>query len=143
MSGDASWASSLCVGQDSKIELNAKAWTVPVTSKSTDPFLSCCFAYAAHLHSQPSVGEDLEVVIRFTAGALRAGSYSLGLSQAIGATLRSSTRPDGGAGAEAQVEGTLTVGGAPEDKQQAWQMGLCVSVNDSSDRLTEAGMMMP
>jgi hypothetical protein len=130
---DASWAGDFCVGQDSRIGLNGKTWTVPVTSKWTDPFLDCCTGYAAHLHSQPSVGEELEVVVRFMGGSARAGTYPLGLSQAVAATLRSSSPTVDAATSDGRVEGTLTVGGAP-DKQEAWQMGLCVSVNDPSSR---------
>jgi hypothetical protein len=131
---DASSASEFCLGQDSKIGLNGKTWTVPVTSKPTDLALNCCTSYAAHLHSQPAVGEDLELVVRFPLGSLRAGSYLLGLSQSIGASLRSTARADAGAASEARVNGTLTVAGKPEDRQQPWQMGLCLSVEDASSR---------
>jgi hypothetical protein len=106
-----------------------------VTSKQTDLFLNCCDAYAARLHAQPFVGEDLDLVIRFNVGSLQAGTYALERVQYLGASLRSTVRSlDAGALEEARVTGTLTVSGSPEDNNQAWKMGLCVSVDDSSSR---------
>jgi hypothetical protein len=41
------------------------------------------------------------------------------------------------------VNGTLTVGGAPEDRQQAWQMGLCASVIDPSGEWQDLRIYVP
>jgi hypothetical protein len=132
---DAPLTNDFCVGQDSKLAFNAKTWTVAVTSKPTDLFMSCCMAYAARLHAQQFVGEDLDVVIKFNVGLLRAGTHALGTEQYLGASLRSSVRSlDGGTPEEAWVTGSLTVSGSPDDNNQAWQMGLCVSVDDPSSR---------
>jgi hypothetical protein len=119
---------------DSKIDFGGKSSTIAVTSKWADPFLSCCVAYAARLHSQEAVGEDLDVVFRFSGGTPRAGTYSLGdASSSVSATLRSSVpRPDAGTVAQAQVKGGLIVVGTPESGKQAWQMGACAEVTDSS-----------
>jgi hypothetical protein len=77
------------------------------------------------------LGEDLEAVLRFTVGSLRAGTFSL-RSQAIGPTLRSSVRSVDAGSAEPILEGTVVISGAPEDDKQAWRMGLCAQIRDPS-----------
>lgn len=132
-SGDGAPLAAFCTGSDSKVALAGKTWVVGVTSKRTDPTLDCCTAYAARLHAQASLGEDLEVVLRFRT-SVSAGSYEVAQSsQPLWAVLRGSAQPDAGAG-EASVKGTVTLGGTPQDTDKAWQMGFCVSVDDPSSR---------
>ena len=100
-----------CVGNASKIWLNGTTYTTPVTTKVTDPQLSCCMSYAARLHSHEGLGDDVEVVLRFR-GSPRVGTYDLaGSPEVLTRRARSgSVKPDGGAPTESPLTGAVVVG---------------------------------
>jgi hypothetical protein len=133
---------AFCTGTDNKIGLHGKTWVISATSKCLNPTASCCMDYAIRLHSQSAVGEDLEAVLRFTVGSLKAGTYSL-LSQAIGPTIRSSVRREDAGSAEPILEGTVVISGAPEDDKQAWRMGLCAQIRDPSSQWQALQIYVP
>lgn len=122
-----------CNGNASKLWLNGATYLVPATTKITDPQLSCCTSYAARMHSKETLGDDVELVLRFR-GAPSAGSYDLaGSPNVLTARARASkTSPDGGTSAESPVTGVVVIGGTPEDGKQAWPLSVCAYLADPS-----------
>jgi hypothetical protein len=134
-----------CTGSASKVALKNQIYSPAVTTKETDPMLSCCVAYSARLHLHDSLGFDLEVVVRVMGGASAEGTYVLGDS---GSRLSASLRPswdgsDGGWPADATLAGTASILGAAVGANSPWQLGLCVTVQDPASSYAGLRIYVP
>jgi hypothetical protein len=133
-----------CAGNATKVAFKNQTYSPAVTSKQTDPMLSCCIAYAARLHVHDALGSDLEVVVRIMGGAAAPGTYVLGdSSSSLAATLRPSwDGDDGGWPADTALTGTASILGATASSAP-WQLGLCVAVDDPASSFAGLRIHVP
>jgi hypothetical protein len=124
-----------CAGNDGKIRYQGTSAVVPVTTKTGEPNAQCCAPLEVRVHAQEAIGDDIDIALRIWT-LLAAGTYAVGAdSKEIFASLhRSEERPYLQRLMDSTLVGTVTLAGALDDPSQAWQLGLCVSLDASSMR---------
>jgi hypothetical protein len=133
-----------CVGSQSKVFYSGQTYEAPVTSKWTDPFLSCCILYAARLHTTPALGKDFELVLWSQGGSETTGVLHVGPSGGnVRVTLR--TKPesnDAGLAGDPMMTGSVNIAGKPFGSD-AWTLGACVSVDDPASPFVGTRVYVP
>jgi hypothetical protein len=133
-----------CVGSKSKVFYLGQTYTAPVTSKWTDPFLSCCMVYAARLHVSQVLGNDFEVVFRVSVGMDVASILPVGIAGSrVVATLRTNpAATDAGLAADPIMTGSVYISARPFGSDP-FTLGACVSVDDPASPLAGTRVYVP
>jgi hypothetical protein len=135
---------TFCIGNAAKVAFKNQAYWPAVTTKETDPMLSCCAVFAARMHLRSSLGSDLEVVVRIMGGGAEQGTYVLGDSGSrLAATLRpSGDGTDAGRPSDTALTGTASILGTL-GASAPWQLGLCVAVDDPASSFAGLRVYVP
>ena len=129
-------ASGYCTGSSSKVTYLGQTVSAPATNYQSSLAFDCCMAYGVNLHTDASLGLDFQVEVIAAVGVL-AGDYEVG--KKVRAPVRTSNEPANPAG---NTSGNVHVVTGPS-VAQAWELGLCLEVDDTSSALLGTKIYVP
>ena len=133
-------ASGYCTGDSTKVTYLGQTVSAPATNYQSGLAFDCCMAYGVNLHTSASFGLDFQVEVISPVG-ISPGDYEVGTTSfRVRAPARTSNQS---AQASANnTSGNVHMGSAPM-ASQAWELGLCLEVVDTSSDLLGTRIYVP
>ena len=133
-------ASGYCTGDSTKVTYLGQTVSAPATNYESGLAFDCCMDYGVNLHTSASFGLDFQVEVISPVG-ISPGDYEVGTTSfRVRAPARTSNQS---AQASANnTSGNVHIGSAPS-ANQAWKLGLCLEVVDTSSDLLGTRIYVP
>jgi len=133
-------ASGYCTGDSTKVTYLGQTVSAPATNYQSGLAFDCCMAYGVNLHTSASLGLDFQVEVVSSVG-VSPGDYEVGTTSfrvraSVGTSNESAEM------ATNNTSGNVHMGSAPM-ASQAWELGLCLEVVDTSSDLLGTRIYVP
>ena len=133
-------ASGYCTGDGTKVTYLGQTVSAPATNYQSGLAFDCCMAYGVNLHTSASLGLDFQVEVVSSVG-VSPGDYEVGTTSfrvraSVGTSNESAEM------ATNNTSGNVHMGSAPM-ASQAWELGLCLEVVDTSSDLLGTRIYVP